>query len=304
MVRGFGKPGVSMLVVGVLGILLGVPGAAHAQGPPIQTDTAIMLGLEGRGFRSFLRVVRKDELLKDGNEIPDSLNRTATAYIYPLIVPYNLRSTLQVGAAIPFVTKNLESIAGSNSHSGLGDITVFVKQLLFQVDRRRETFRGALKVSVKLPTGDENDTIPLGTGSVDYGASAVVTWIKARWGFYGEVIYFHNTSDGDIDYGNRLGYNVALGYRLIPGVYDRYPQPLLNLYLELNGSEIGRTDVDGVVNPNSGGSLLFLSPGIQYVGGRRWLTEASVQLPLVDEPNGTQLGTNWTASVGVRILIF
>jgi hypothetical protein len=198
----------------------------------------------------------------------------------------------------------MASIAGSTRHSGLGDITVFVKQLLFQVDRRRETFRGALKVSVKLPTGDENDAIPLGTGSVDYGASAVATWIKARWGLYGELIYFYNTSDGGIDYGNRFGYNVALGYRLIPGVYDRYPQPQLNLYLELNGSEAGQTEIDGVENPNSGGSLLFVSPGIQYIGGRRWLTEASVQLPVVDEPNGTQLGTSWAASIGVRILIF
>ena len=95
-----------------------------------------------------------------------------------------------------------------------------------------------------------------------------------------------------------------MGFRLIPGVYTRYPQPILSLYLELNGSVVGHTTVDGVENPNSGGSLLFLSPGIQYVGGRRWLVEASVQVPVIDEPNGTQLGTDWTASLGTRVLIF
>ncbi|RMF60289.1 MAG: transporter, partial [Calditrichaeota bacterium] len=49
---------------------------------------------------------------------------------------------------------------------------------------------------------------------------------------------------------------------------------------------------------------IFLSPGLQYVGGRRWLIEASVQFPIVNEPNGTQLGTDWTVSLGTRVLLF
>lgn len=284
--------------------LLFAPQGARAQGPPIQTDTAIMLGLEGRGVRTFLKVTRKDKLLQDGDEITDPMGQSATIFVYPIAVPYNLSHTFQVGGVVPFLTKDLESVTGNKTGSGLGDVTLFVKKLLVQVDRKQETFRVAVKGSAKLPTGDSGGDVPLGSGSFDYGASAVATWVKLRWGLYGETIYFHNTSDDEIDYGDRFGYNAAVGFRLIPGVYTRYPQPILSLYLELNGSVVGHTRRNDVENPDSGGSLLFLSPGIQYVGGRRWLVEASVQVPVIDEPNGTQLGTDWTASLGTRVLIF
>lgn len=277
---------------------------SRAQGPPINTDTPIMLGIEGRGVRTFIKAARMDKLLKDGDEIPNPMDRSVTAFLFPLVVPFNLTTTTQVGVIAPFLTRKLESSTGDNSESGFGDATVFLKQLVLQVDRKAETFRVAVKGSVKLPTGDADSTPPLGSGSVDYGISAVAGWIKSRWGLYGETIYVVQTSNDGADFGNRFAYNAAVGYRLLPTAYTHYPQPQLNLYLELNGSLVAHTEVDGVEDPNSGGSILFLSPGIQYIGGRRWLIETSVQLPLFDEPNGTQLGTSWTASFGTRVLIF
>ncbi|MFQ5495965.1 MAG: transporter, partial [Phycisphaerae bacterium] len=218
--------------------------------------------------------------------------------------PYNLTPTLQVGVIAPFLAKNMHSNTSDDSQSGLGDATVFVKKLVVQVDRRGETFRVAVKGSAKLPTGDDDGPLPLGTGSLDYGLSAVAGWIKSRWGLYGEAIYRINTSNDGVDFGDRFGYNAAVGYRLLPTHYTHYPQPQFNLFIELNGSVTRRSNVNGIENPDSGGSILFLSPGVQYVGGRRWLIEASVQAPVFDGPNGVQLGTGWTASLGTRILLF
>ena len=298
------RPQLAILVLSALVSLSLLPEAALAQGPPIQTDTPIMLGLQGRGVRTFLKVIRKDKLLQNGDEIPDPSNRTATTLVMPLIIPYNLTPTFQIGAVVPFVVRNLDTTAGSTDRSGLGDLSLSAKKLLVQVDRRAETFRIAVKGRVKLPTGADDGTLPLGSGSTDYGASAVAGWIKGRWGLYGEALFVHNTANGDVDYGDRYGFNVAVGFRAVPGVYRTYPSKQLNLFLELNGTSQGHTTVDGIENPNSGGALVYLSPGIQYVGGRRWLVEGSVQLPVVDDPNGTQLGTSWTTSIGGRVLIF
>jgi len=291
-------------LAGIAPLLLLNPVELRAQGPPIHTDTPIMLGLEGRGVRTSLRIVRMDDLLHDGNEIPDPLDRSATATVVPVAVPYNLTPTLQVGAVVPFVSREQESTAASADGHGMGDVTVFVKKLVVQIDRRAETFRVAVKGSVKLPTGDDEGTRPLGTGSTDPGLSAVAAWIKGRWSLYGEAFYTHNTSNGDVDYGDRVGANFAAGFRAVPGGYRRYPSRQLNLYLELNSGRTRRTAVNGVENPDSGGSVLFLSPGLQFVGGRRWLVEGSIQLPVLDEPNGTQFGTSWIAVVGARVLIF
>ena len=56
----------------------------HAQGPPINTDTPIMLGLGGRGIRTFFKLVRKETLLDDGDETENLMENEATSLIWPV----------------------------------------------------------------------------------------------------------------------------------------------------------------------------------------------------------------------------
>lgn len=287
-------------------LLVGLsPVEVGAQGPPINTDTPIMLGLQGRGARTFGKVVRKSTLLQDGKEISDPVDRSVTVWVAPIAVPYNLISDkFQVGVIVPFMNVNFDSRNQQASSSGLGDMRFFAKYLLYQLDRKNETLRVATKAGIKLPTGDEQETPSLGTGSTDYFFTTVAAWIKDRIGIYLEGIYNLNTSEGPVDFGNSVGYNLAFGYRLLPAVYETYPSPQLNGFLEINGTTANKNTMNGQKVNDSGGTTIFLSPGLQYVGGRRWLIEASLQIPIVDEPNGTQLGTEWTVSLGGRVLLF
>ncbi|MFQ5641483.1 MAG: transporter [bacterium] len=276
-----------------------------AQGPPINTDTPIMLGLEGGGIRTFAKFVRRTTLLQDGDEIPDDMDRRVTVRMIPVAIPYNLFSDkIQVGVIVPFMDVDLKSAAQDMSSFGIGDVRVFAKYLLYQRDRPKETFRVAAKAGIKIPTGDENKAPALGSGSTDTFFSTVAGWVKDRIGIYLEGIFNLNSTHNQVDFGNSFSYNLAFGYRLLPAVYETYPSPQLNGFLEINGTTTFKSEVTGVTNENSGGATIFLSPGLQYVGGRRWLIEASLQIPIVNEPNGTQLATDWTASIGTRILLF
>jgi len=287
-------------VLGATGLFQILATTVLAQGPPINTDTPIMLGLEGGGIRTFAKFVRRTTLLQDGDEIPDDMDRQVTVRVTPIAIPYNLFSDrFQMGVIVPFV--DVDSTVQDMSSFGIGDVRVFAKYLLYQRDRKKETFRIASKAGVKFPTGD----VPaLGSGSTDYFFSTVAGWIKDRSGIYLEVIYNLNTSHNQVDFGNSFAYNLAFGYRLLPAVYETYPSPQLNGFLEINGTTTAKSEVNGVTNEDSGGTTIFLSPGLQFVGGRRWLVEASLQIPIVNEPNGTQLATDWTLSIGTRILLF
>lgn len=264
-----------------------------------------MLGLQGRGTRTFVKVVQRARLLENGQEVDDPLDRSMTATVLPIAVPYNLLSDrLQVGIVAPFMNVDLSTMASEVSNSGIGDLELFGKYLFYQRDRRNETFRIASKAGVKLPTGDDEGSPALGTGSTDYFVTAVAAWIRGRVGIYGEGIYRLNTSNENVGFGDTVSYNVAFGYRLTPAVYQTYPSPQLNAYLELNGATTRRSSRAGRRIEDSGGMLVLLSPGLQYVGGRRWLIEGSFQFPIVNKPNGTQLATSWTSSFGLRVLLF
>ncbi len=286
-------------------LIVVTPFEVVAQGPPINTDTPIMLALQGRGVRTFGKVIRKATLLRDGTEISDPKDRSVTAWVAPVVIPYNIMSEkFQAGIIAPFMNVDLNTGGKEASSSGIGDVRMFTKYLVYQFDRKNETIRVASKAGIKLPSGDEEKSPPLGTGSTDYFFTTVAAWIKARNGIYLEGIYNLNTSKGAVDFGNSVSYNLAFGYRLLPVVYQTYPSPQLNGFLEINGTTTNRNSINRQEVKDSGGTTIFLAPGIQYVGGRRWLLEASFQFPIVNAPNGTQLATDWTVSFGGRVLLF
>ena len=90
------------------------PNLVIAQGPPIYTDTPILLGLEGSGIRTFSKFVKQEE---------------ANIYIQPIIIPYNITSRILIGVIVPLVNKNPSNLA---SRFGIGDIALVIKKTLYQ----------------------------------------------------------------------------------------------------------------------------------------------------------------------------
>ncbi|MBI4547014.1 MAG: hypothetical protein HY707_03480 [Ignavibacteriae bacterium] len=288
----------------VLIALITRPVGVLAQGPPINTDTPILLGLEGKAAMVRVMVVKKSQLYQDGEKISDSLQREVDGMMFPIAIPYNITSDFLVGGMIPLMNVRAKSLSGSSSSFGLGDLSLFAKYLVVQIDGLQETFRIIGKGSIKLPTGNKNLTPPLGTGTVDYSLGAVSAWIGKRFGVYGDVSYSLNGTSGGYKFGNSLNYNVALGFRALPAVYETYPTEQWNLYLELNGKHTGKDEVNEQELSNTGGNIIFLSPGVQYIPSREFILEASVQIPISQKLNGTQLGTSVIGLIGVRALFF
>ena len=283
-------------------------GAAEANGPPIHTDTAFVTGLHGAAFRTFTEVVDKSAPGRDLRIIK-----------IPLAVPFELiPNRFVVGGTIPYLDKEMEvTTPGGQTvmgDSGFGDLSLFAKYQVLQKDRPGGTTRLTLLGRVKLPTGQDDEKAPdgtplprslqLGTGAVDYSGGAVVTSLKQRWGLNADLLYTEKTSDDGFRFGDSLRYDVAFAYRAYPKVYETYPSPQLNLFLEFNGESQEKNEMGGFTIPDSGGTTVFLSPGIQYMAGRTFLVESSIQVPVVENLNGNQLETDYTFLVGIRWLLF
>lgn len=281
----------SVLLLGILAVFTTSPAAA--QGPPINTDTPITLGFDGRGARVFTKVIRQS-----------GPGQTLTVTAWPVMIPLNMTTDWTVGVVSSLLSLRMDTPQGTLTSSGLGDFTLFTKYVALRVDRPRETFQVAVKGGLKLPTGDETAVLPLGSGAVDYSAGAVLAWIIDRSGVYAEVVPTFTTEAHNVKKGNSVSYNVAWGYRLLPGVYGTYPARSLNAYLEVNGAWRAHDRVRGHRVPDSGGQTLFLSPGLQYIPWRRVLVEASVQVPVVEDLNGSPLKTDVTVMTGFRVLLF
>lgn len=303
--------------VAVAAVGLALPVGLKAQGPPITTDTAFVNGLEGAALRSFVFTVRRSGL-RDGERNPDPLNRKVSVWGVSIVFPYELvKNRLVVAGGFPVLRKEMHLTTGQGtqtlSTAGIGDAFVATKLLLLQRDRKAATTRIAAKAGLKLPTGsdDERDRegnllpppLQLGSGSVDYAVGAVFTYVRRRVGVNADVNYDFRTEANGFAFGDSFTYNASLGYRLAPAVYKAYPaRNHLNAYLELNGTAARRDNSRGLRVPDSGGNVIFLSPGMQFIPGN-FLVEASLRIPVAQQLNGAQLKYRSSFVLGLRWLV-
>lgn len=286
-------------------MLLSISQPAKAQGPPILTDTPIMLGLEGRAMM-FRTIHRANLHLRDSDgRISDPQGRQIRASMLPLALPYNITPRFQVSAMLPLSQMTMDMAGNRNTSFGIGDLTLQAKQLLFQRDGLQRTFRVTGKLAAQLPSGNENADPPLGAGSYDAIAGVTAGWLQDRAGIYGDVSWAFFRSDfNGYRPGNIVDYNAAFGWRLLPAVYDTYPMKQVNLYLELDGIYSGKNRLDDQIIENTGAHRLFVAPGIQFIPSRTFLVELSVQLPVYQQVKGIQPGTDYIVSTGVRWLLW
>ena len=86
----------------------------------------------------------------------------------------------------------------------------------------------------------------------------------------------------------------------MPGVLDSDTSSFLYGVVELNTVMRDRHTQSGVSVDASGGTTIFLTPGLQYVT-RKVIAEVALQVPVVQNLNGTALENDFMIRGGFRI---
>ncbi len=269
---------------------------AQARAAPIfgaSPRTQFFLGTALRSFGQF----QKSE--GGGNEL-----KTWTA---PAIGSYALMTDATVTLTVPYVDKKLETPTRTFDASGIGDITAVGKYTFYRRDLPFGRDQLALIGGLEFPTGSTSKgpglkaapALQLGSGGVDgiVGVAAGTTrsWYSIEGAVRGKI----NSEAKDFKFGNVLLYDLYLAYQTYPG----WPTPpaQLNFSVEFNGRTFADNEVDGR-KVDTGGTVLFVSPGIQYIVNENILFEAGIQIPIVkDFPSG-RLEPDYTVLFGFRYL--
>lgn len=289
---------------------------AEAQALPFHTATSITAGFDENAARHFGSVVGRSNLVRDGGPVPDPANRTISgqALVNGVILgAFTPLWTFRV--AVPWVRKEMDFTTPDGRRvefetSGIGDGFLQSKWVFYRVDRPAATTRVGIQGRLKVPLGDTDARLPsgeraprplqVGTGAWDFEPTLLFTDIERRWGFHGNVGWRVTGRDEGFEAGERFLYDAAVGFRFLPWVYESLQDQSLIAYLELNGEVARRNEVAGTTDPNSGGHVLFLSPDLQWVPTPWLLFEGSVQIPIHQDLNGTQLEHETRFQLGTR----
>lgn len=273
---------------------------------PITFNTALPVAEDEFIFREQVRWLRS-------SDDPSDLDREVDIVAAISVLGYGVSGKLAVFGVLPYVDKNLKIRAYrekiKRDNQGLGDASVFARYTFWRDDVKGRTFRLAGFGGFKAPTGDddENDRFgrlppPLqnGSGSWDWFGGMVATYQTLGYQLDGQLGYRINREANGFEAGDELRLDLSGQYRLWPRVLGGGVPGFFYAVLEVNVLYQEKSRIEGHKNPNSGGTTVWLSPGLQYVT-RRWVLEAVMQKPVSQDLNGSALQNDWIATASFRM---
>jgi hypothetical protein len=251
-----------------------------------------------------------DEVSRSSLEIPN--DREVQQYTYnrniTASVDYSPNKDWGFNATLPWFDRSHATIAEgdtdiSTSHdTGIGDVRLVARYSGFDAQRSTGVLFG-----LKLPTGDTSDRfetgpqegqivdrgVQLGSGTTDLIVGAYHFGAFSQdWSYFGQILAQH-ALDSDEGFKPGTGVNVNVGLRYTASS-TFVPQLQINTRVERRESGIN-ADV-----PNSGASLVYLSPGFTWTPARGVSLSAFVQAPLYQRVNGLQLEATEFFSIGLH----
>jgi len=279
--------------------------ASVARSAPITFNTALPVAQS-----EF--VAREQLIVNQSGKDPSGLSRDRTAWAAISVLGYGVTSDLALFGVVPYVNRDLTLDMGNgpvNRHaSGLGDMKIFGRYTIYKNNFSGGNFRVAPFAGIKLPTGDDNRSdgagrlpaaVQPGSGSWDPFGGVVMTYQTLAFQIDAEASYQANGTARGFAFGNVSRLDGSLQYRLWPRTLGSGVPGFLYGVMEANLIHQNRNRIGGVTDPNSGGTRLFLVPGLQYVT-RRWIIETSLQIPLIQDLNGVALRNDYIARAGFR----
>ncbi len=269
-------------------------GAGGLWAAGINTNVALPVREGGFVYRTQVRFI-------SASDDPSPMNRDIEAYVVPNVLVYGATSQTTLFGILPYIFKSVERDSGGlreeDRTNGFGDLTFLLRQTVYARDAVQRTSRLGLIGGLEIPVGSED----FSSHSTDFILGGVYTLQTGRHEFDADLLYKVNTEARDLDLGEELQYDVAYELRLFPWQWPERGTPSqLFAVIEVNGRSIERARSNGMELDDSGGTLVFLSPGIQWVT-QRVIYEASLQVPVIQNLNGSQVETDFVATAGVRI---
>ena len=266
------------LLVAAMAATAGADSAVHAHGPLFSPapETIWKGGTEITvGFHS-------EKATGAGNK--------EKAYEMSLEAEYGITADWEIGIEIPYAWKE----ENGGDAGGLGDIVLDTKYQFWKRDLPLAQYKAAAFLKTKLPTGDDDSTPRLGSGSTDVIAGLATGYESRRWYWFASGVYRANTEGaGGLEKGDKQFLSVVGGVRPVLSQYD---EPDTVLMVELNWERAGRDELDGAGLANTGGWELFVSPVLWWTYGQIAI-RGGVQIAIARALNGNQATSDYRARV-------
>jgi hypothetical protein len=221
------------------------------------------------------------------------------------------RGDMDFALTIPIHHRDVEFDGHDGTIEGFGDAAVRWKYSVWKEDDVMQSTRFSVLAGVKLPTGRWHDDadgvdlprkLQLGTGSLDFFAGPLFTYIDDRHRFAAEIVGRWNLERDGFRLQPSLQIGLAYWYRITPARLETAGEETeIRGVLELTTIFYGESELDGR-GLDDQGNITWLSPGVQVYPALWVLFEASVQIPIVETVDDVRGDRKFGMLVSIKFL--
>ena len=250
----------------------------------------------------------RDGLLTGSSAAANPLDQSASDYRTTLSFDHGFSSSLTFTALLPVVQRSSKSGGVRTSSSGVGDLAILAKYLIAHDYWERSGWHVAMAIGAELPSGETGvrdggvrlaPSMQPGSGSWDPFVSMTANLELDRWRFDAIALYKNNnTGAQQYEQGDNFAFDLVGAYRFL---HAQYPGPSANIKLGLLYRDQGQAQLSGLSVVDSGSEVWLGKIALSWHPQPRWDLGLSVDLPLKETYDGTQLGLDYQVSLAVGI---
>ena len=253
-----------------------------------------------------------DDELRKFAESDEDIHSVRSLLNASLGIGYGITDNFDLSVKIPYIIRSNikeshhdepEEIYRHGDAKGIGDLSIIGRYRFVRLQNM--DFESTLLFGMKVPTGTTTDKdisgerfeaeFQPGSGSWDLMGGFAFTKRFANLSLDANILY-NVVTEGmqNTDLGDAFNYNVALSHHT-------FEKPISwDLIVEINGIWREKQEIDGRKDNNSGGNIIFLSPGVRF-SWHQLTAFFSIGVPVIQNMNGIQNDTDIRLAVGISV---
>jgi len=272
---------------------------------PVTFNTALPVAKEEFIFRELFFYGRS------GHD-PSDAHRNLRIIGTTTVLGYGVTPDLAAFFVLPYRDKQIRSTLGDvrskRKTHGFGDIRSFARYTLYRKDEKGKTCRFAAFGGIQIPSAEDDKkddlgriptSVQLGLGIWSPFAGVIGTYSTVDYQIDTQLFYQSFTIANHFRVGNITEWDASLQYRIWPCELTAETEAFVYFVCESNLIYQKKNEVNGDRDSDSGGTVLFIDPGLQYAS-LRWIVEAVVGIPVYQNLNGSALERGYFIAGGFR----
>lgn len=187
--------------------------------------------------------------------------------------------------------------ANQNYSTGFEDVIAQLEYVLYGNSTHQYTEQATLVTNITAPTGSINKNPPTGTGSTNFFLGATYNRTYENWFIFTSPGGNFTTAKNGTKVGNSYLYQFGFGRNITD-----YNGWILAWLTEFNGTYEQHDRIQGLIDPNSGGNIIYVTPSL-WLSSKRFIFQFGVGIPITQHLYGNQKNNTFltAANIGVAL---